>query len=155
MQAYIYNTMEIDKSQGKKIVYIKRLDLLKNIDLLLCNNITNVDTSFVDDNLELFKYYCSECNGTGVKESDDCDECQGDGECDREVYQYFLCDLPEWQKERLLSYGVKTGYSNLLDLNVLPIYDYGTSWSAFSYSKEVDQDYQLSFDETENRQTVY
>jgi hypothetical protein len=61
----------------------------------------------------------------------------------------------EWEIERLKSYGVEVGYSEALNVYVIPIYDYGTSWSAFSYSKEVEDDYELFFDETLTRSTVY
>lgn len=76
-----------------------------------------------------------------------------DHEC--QPYQYFACHLDDWQKERLTSYGVDFGYSEACGLDIIPIYDFGTSWSAFSYSKEVDDDYQLEHDETLERNTVY
>jgi len=60
-----------------------------------------------------------------------------------------------WDIERLKEYGVEVGYSNALDVHVLPIYDYGTSWSMFSYSKEVADDYELASDETLVLNTVY
>jgi len=138
-----------------KTVYIKRNDLFKSIDMLLCNNITSVDESFIEDNFELFFSDCDECKGDGTKDSKTCDDCMGDGRHESEPYQYFLCRLDDWEKERLNSYGVEVGYSEKLDLHVLPIYDYGTSWSMFSYSKEVPNDYELSFDETLTRSTSY
>ena len=138
-----------------KTVYIKRNDLFKSINMLLCNNITSADESFIEDNYELFFSECDECKGDGTKDGKTCDECAGEGRNECEPYQYFLCRLDDWEKERLNSYGVEVGYSEKLDLHVLPIYDYGTSWSMFSYSKEVPDDYELSFDETLTRSTVY
>lgn len=138
-----------------KTVYIERNKLFKNFDLLLCNNITEVDESFIEDNYELFFSDCDTCKGEGEKDGKPCDDCMGDGQHESEPYQYFLCRLDEWEKERLTSYGVPYGYSEKLDLNVLPVYDYGTSWSMFGYSKEVPDDYELSFDETLTRSTVY
>ena len=138
-----------------KTVYIKRNDLFKSIDMLLCNNITSADESFIEDNYQLFYSDCDTCNGEGEKDSKTCDDCMGDGRHESEPYQYFLCRLDDWEKERLNSYGVEVGYSEKLDLHVLPIYDYGTSWSMFSYSKEVPNDYELSFDETLTRSTSY
>lgn len=138
-----------------KTVFIERNKLLKNIPMLLCNEITNVDEGFIEENYELFSKTCEECGGAGEKNGEKCEECNGEGQHDLEPYQYFLCDLTDWDKERLESFGVRVGYSEKLDLNVLPIYDYGTSWSAFSYSKEAEDDYRLGLDETLTRTTVY
>lgn len=154
-----------------KTVYITRNELFKPMSMILCNNITNADQSFIEDNYSLFYSDCENCNGLGeVKESEElasdaienadieytsCPDCRGDGRHDSEPYQYFLCDLTDWTKERLSSYGVEVGYSELLDLHVIPIYDYGTGWGAFSYSKEVEDDYELSHNETLERKTVY
>ena len=141
-----------------KKIFIERNKLFKSINLLLCNEITKADENFVEDNMELFFTPCETCKGTGYtdeKEEVKCEECGGEGEHECEAYQFFLCSLDEWEKERLTSYGVSFGHCNLLELDVLPIYDYGTSWSAFSYSKDVADDYELSFDETLTRATPY
>lgn len=138
-----------------KKVYIKRNDLFKSFQMLLCNEITNADESFIEDNWDLFSTPCEECEGHGEKDGKTCEECGGEGSHDLEVYQYFLCNLDDWEKKRLTSYGVRFGYSEKLGLNVLPIYDFGTSWSMFSYSKDVADDYELSHDETLTRSTVY
>lgn len=123
--------------------------------MLLCNKITEADPSFIDDNFELFYMDCEGCAGSGEKEDQKCEECGGEGRHDTEPYQYYLVSANEWDIERLKSYGVELGYSELLDLHVLPIYDYGTSWDMFSYSKEVPEDYELYFDETLTRSTHY
>lgn len=123
--------------------------------MLLCNNITEADESFIEDNMELFYYDCEECNGEGTKDGKDCEDCGGEGQLTSEPYQYFLTSLDEYEIERLKSFGVAVGVSEKLGLEVIPIYDFGTSWSAFSYSKEVDDDYELGFDETLERSTVY
>jgi len=138
-----------------KTVYIKRLDLFKNITLLLCNNITQADESFIENNYDLFETPCDDCNGTGEKDGVKCAECGGEGRFDCEIYQYYLTNVDDYQKEKLAEYGVILGYSDLLDLYVLPIYDYGTSWDAFSYSKQVADDYTLAYNETLTRSTVY
>lgn len=72
-----------------------------------------------------------------------------------EPYQYFACNLDDYQKEHLESWGVTVGYSENLDIDIIAIYDYGTSWSMFSYSKDVEDDYTLGYNETTERQTVY
>ena len=140
-----------------KTIYIERNKLFKNIPMILCNNITTADPSFIEDNTELFYQDCEECGGTGEKDGTKCDECYGEGRHDLEAYQYFIVDVNEFDIERLKEYGVELGYSELLDLHVLPIYDFGTSWSAFSYSKEVPDDYEIKSwsEETLTRSTVY
>jgi hypothetical protein len=138
-----------------KTIYITRNNLFKDLNLLLCNKITEADETFIDNNMELFYSDCETCNGSGEKDNKPCDDCSGEGRNDLEVYQYFLCSAGDYEKEYLESYGVKLGYSDLLDLYVLPIYDYGTSWSMFSYSKEVDDDYTLAYNETLTRTTHY
>ena len=72
-----------------------------------------------------------------------------------EPYQYFLIDANDWKIEELKEYGIELGFSEKLQHHILPIYDYGTSWSHFSYSKEVDDDYTPAHDETLERKTVY
>jgi hypothetical protein len=140
-----------------KNVYIKRNDLFKNIQMILCNNITQADESFLEDNTEIFFYDCETCNGTGYTDEDEqehCQECE-DGRCTSDPFQYFLAGMSEWDKEYLEEWGVTVGYSNLLDTYVIPIYDYGTSWSMFSYSKEVEDDYTPLGNETTERTTCY
>ena len=139
-----------------KTIYIKRNDLFRNITLLLCNNITEADPEFIENNYELFYYDCEICNGSGeIKEGEKCPDCCGEGRHDSEPYQYYLTNVDDYQKEMLEAYGIKLGYSDLLDLYVLPIYDWGTSWDAFSYSKQVADDYTIAYNETLIHNTAY
>ena len=139
----------------KKTVYITRNALFRDFSMIMCNNITEIDESFIEDNMELFYTECEVCNGTGEKDDKRCEECYGEGQHTLEAYQYFIINAGEYELERLREYGVRVGHSKLLDLDIMPIYDWGTGWNAFSYSKEVDADYQLSHDETLKRETVY
>lgn len=138
-----------------KKVYIKRNSLFKGMDMILCNNIIQADENFIEDNYSLFFVDCEECKGKGEVKEKTCEECGGEGQNETNPYQYFIINPDSYQLERLKEYGVEVGYSNLLDVHVLPIYDFGTSWSLFSYSKEVDNDYQLANDETLKRETCY
>ena len=138
-----------------KKIYIERNKLFKNISMILFNNINTVDENFIDDNMGIYYSDCDDCEGIGQKDGVTCNECTGQGNFDTEPYQNFIVDVNEYDIERLKSYGVELGYSEKLELHILPIYDYGTSWSAFSYSKGVSDDYTLSFDETLVRNTVY
>lgn len=142
-----------------KKVYITRNELFKPISMILCNNITTVDESFIEDNYEVFQQTCEVCNGGGTIEKDgedvQCEECCGQGSHDCEPYQYFIIDANEYYIETMKEYGVDVAYSEALGLHIIPIYDYGTGWGAFSYSKEVEDDYELAHNETLERKTVY
>ena len=80
-------------------------------DIVLCNNITDVDDGIWDN----------------VDASDLIDE-DGDEINDLEIYQYYLCNVGEWQKEQLKGTGVILSYSNVLDCDVLMVQHWGTSW---------------------------
>ncbi len=138
-----------------KKIYISRNDLFRNLNMVLFNNITEVDEDFITNNFELFENPCQECDGSGEVKGKQCEECGGEGYHELEAYQYFAVEVSDYDIKRLKEYGVEIGYSEELNLHIMPIYDFGTSWSAFSYSKEVPDNYILSPDETITRQTVY
>jgi len=123
--------------------------------MILLNNITEIDENFIEYNFELFYTECKTCEGQGEKDGEKCGECYGEGGFNNEYYQYFITNAEEYEVERLKSYGVAVGYSEKLEHYIVCIGDFGTSWSAFSYSKKVPEDYQLSHDETLSRSTVY
>lgn len=75
-------------------------------DIVLCNNITEVDPS-VWDNVELSQMYQEDYP---------------------EFYQYYLCNLTEWDKEEAKKAGLIFSYSSMLDCDVLCVDHYGTSW---------------------------
>lgn len=72
-------------------------------DIVLCNEIVKLDDSIfynVNEN------YCEET----------------------EIYQYYLCNLSEYEKEQLTNCGVILSYSEMLDCDVLMVDHFGTSW---------------------------
>lgn len=71
-------------------------------DLVLCNNIVKIDDS-IYNNME------------GLEE-------------DTEIYQFFLCNINECNKEYLLDCGFILSYSDLLDCDVLCVDHLGTAW---------------------------
>lgn len=72
-------------------------------DLVLCNDIVNIDES-VDLNVNRnFNY-------------------------NDEIFQYYLCNIGDYEKERLEEYGIILSYSNRLGLDVLLVDHFGTSW---------------------------
>lgn len=73
-------------------------------DLVLCNNIVNLEPyEELWDNMQ-------------------------NGYEDIEIYQYYVCNLTEFEKEKLLEYGIILSYSNVLDVDVLCVDHFGTSW---------------------------
>lgn len=73
--------------------------------LVLCNEVVNIEENFWD-NIQV--------NGE-----------IGDYE---EFYQFYLCSLSSFEKDRLLDYGIILSYSNKLELDILCVNHFGTSW---------------------------
>ena len=71
-------------------------------DLVLCNKIAKIDES-IYNNME------------GLEE-------------DEVIYQFFLCNINECNKEYLLDCGFVLSYSDLLDCDVLCVDHFGTAW---------------------------
>ena len=72
-------------------------------DIILCNNVAEIDNS-IWDNVE------------NLNSEDD------------EIYQYYLCNLSKCDKEALIDYGIIVSYSDMLDLDVIMVDHWGTSW---------------------------
>ena len=49
-------------------------------------------------------------------------------EDDLEIYQYYLCNLSNYEVEQLKEYGIILSYSDMLDLDILCVEHWGTSW---------------------------
>lgn len=45
-----------------------------------------------------------------------------------DVYQYYLCNLSEYEKEQLTKCGIILSYSDMLMCDVLMVDHFGTSW---------------------------
>ena len=79
-----------------------------NNSLILCNQITEIDINFWDN-----------CRFDLYNENDE----------PIEIYQYFLTDCSEGDVEFLENhFGLLFSYSELLDMFVLCVEHYGTSW---------------------------
>lgn len=98
---YISNENELNELEKKTgyVSYKRIIDRYIN-SLVLCNNITEVD--------KLVYEYMSNF--------------------DEEIFQYYLCNLTDFEKEILIEYGIILSYSEKLELNVLCVEHWGTSW---------------------------
>lgn len=98
-------------------------------DIVLCNNIINEDDSVYYNMMDKqeTKYY----NEDGEEISED--EYYNDENAYIEIYQpeifqYYLCNISEWNREKLQQAGVILSYSDKLDCDVLCVDHFGTSW---------------------------
>lgn len=103
---YIGNVNELNDEEKRagRVSYRRLIDRYID-DLVLCNNIVNIDNTVFE-------------NMQNIDVDDD----------DFEIYQYYLCNLSEFERENLLDYGVSLSYSELLDCDVLLVDHWGTSW---------------------------
>ena len=73
------------------------------------------------------KYYDE--NGEEISEEDyynnDNAYCENDTP---DIYQYYLCNIGQWDKEQCEKAGLIISYSDMLDCYVLCVDHYGTSW---------------------------
>ena len=89
-----------------------------NPSLILCNNISDVDT-FLDYR---FNFYNEE-EGTYI-----------------DIYQYYLTSLSESDVEYLEEhFGLLFAYSEMLDLYILCVDHYGTAWDYVSCDTDIEQ----------------
>lgn len=77
--------------------------------IVLCNNIINVDESI------FYNMDCTETNDYGDIIYPD-------------VYQYYVCNISEYEKEKLQAAGVILSYSDMLQCDIICVDHYGTSW---------------------------
>ena len=84
--------------------------------LVLCNNIPNIDDTLYDYEEGL--------------------------EDDTEIYQYYLCDIDEYVKNILIDWGFIFSYSDVLELDVLMVDHWGTSWDYVMTDVEWSEDYE-------------
>lgn len=102
---YISNKEELNSEELRtgRVSYKRIIDRYIS-DLVLCNNIENLEPyEELWDNMQ-------------------------NGYEDIEIYQYYICNLTEFEKEKLLEYGIILSYSNVLDVDVLCVDHFGTSW---------------------------
>ena len=115
---YISNKKNLSKEEERSgnVSYKRIIDAYIN-NLILCNNITKIDESIWDN----FNFF---------------DE-------NLEIFQYYLCNLNEYEKERLTEFGIILSYSNKLDLDVLCVEHYGTPWDSVLTDVEWTENFDL------------
>lgn len=108
-------------------------------DLFLCNNIVDIDDS-VYENMNGNCFYYIDENGNYYTEK----EYLNDEKyliyqelCD--FYQYYLCNLSNYEVDYLTKLGICLSYSDLLDCDVLCVEHFGTSWDYVSTDIELTE----------------
>ena len=114
------------EKEQKKASYRTLVDYFIG-DIVLCNNIIKIDDS-VYENLNIEARYYNE-NDVEITEEE---YYNLDGAyCDDsipEIYQFYLCNVSDFDKEKALVYGLLLSYSDKLECDVLCVDHYGTSW---------------------------
>lgn len=100
MKLYKNDSFSEYELKNKRASYARIVDMLVG-DIVLCNNLPEIDPS-IWDNAEF--------------------------DLDDEIYQYYLCNLNDYDKKIAQECGLLFTYSDLLDLDVLCVDHYGTSW---------------------------
>ena len=75
-------------------------------DIVLCNNIVEIDD-----------IWSNMINGYDEETEEYVD-----------IFQYYLCNISEWNRKELEEMGIILSYSDKLDCDVLCVDHYGTSW---------------------------
>lgn len=98
-------------------------------DAVLCNNIIDVDSSIYDNiNENGVKYVDYETGEEKTREEYENDN-EGKIEVEYEdIYQYYVCNLGQFDKEQAEKAGLILSYSDALDCDILCVDHFGTSW---------------------------
>lgn len=96
-------------------------------DIVLCNNITEIDES-VYENLNIEEKYYNE-NDEEITEEEYYND--DNAYCDNSIpdfFQFYLCNVSQWEVEQAKKAGLILSYSDKLDCEVLCVDHWGTSW---------------------------
>ena len=112
-------------------------------DIVLCNNIVNIDESVYENmNLEINERYYNE-NDEEITEEEYFEN--DNAYCDNstpEIYQYYLCNINEWEAKELKEMGIILSYSDKLDCDVLCVDHFGTRWDYVLTDVKLFDDYE-------------
>jgi hypothetical protein len=108
-------------------------DFANCYDLVLFNNCVNL-MSRENGSDEGVLYEWLESHSCEAQEND-----YGDSpECSCEPYQWYAIGVGEWEAEQLNKHNeLDIFYSNILDLYILPVYHFGTSWTHVSLTNHL------------------
>lgn len=106
----ILNEMEL---KSGKVSYRRAVERYVG-DIVLCNNIADVDVD-IFANIINEGYYDNEENYDDV------------------FYQYFLCNLDDYEREILKNTNIIISYSDVLGCDVLMVNHFGTSYACWDY----------------------
>lgn len=118
---------EYEKEQG----YASYRTIIERFigDIVLCNNIIEIDESVYENMVQenATKYYNE--NGEEITEDEYYNDENAYAENNTpEIYQWYLCNIGQWEKEQLEKMGIILSYSDKLDCDVLCVDHWGTSW---------------------------
>lgn len=109
-------------------------------DIVLCNNIVEIDSS-VYDNLTIEEKYYNE-NDEEITEEEYYND--DNAYCDNstpEIYQWYICNLSDYDKKQCEKAGLILSYSDMLDCDILCVDHFGTSWDYVLTSVKLFDDY--------------
>ena len=96
--------------------------------IVLCNNIIDIDTS-VYDNMENGCWYRNRFTNEEATQEDYNNDNEDIIELEyKDIYQYYLCNLSDYEKQQCLKAGLIISYSDILECDVLCVDHFGTSW---------------------------
>lgn len=109
---YINNVNQLNEEEKKTgCISYRRLIRAYVENMILCNNVAE-DVDFM----------MSAYDDIAVYDEDE------DEYTYPEIYQWYITDCNEYEKEALEEYGVQLVYNEAMDLYILPVTHFGTGW---------------------------
>ena len=114
MKKMLVNKKELNEEELRtgKVSYRRAVERLIG-DTVLCNNLPNVD----------YDIYYNIINNNYYDDEIDIDMENYDN-----YFQFYLCNINEYEKDFLKETDIIISYSEVLDCDVLMVDHYGTSW---------------------------
>lgn len=111
-------------------------------DIVLCNNIVEIDDN-IYDNMENGYYFINKETGEDATVEEYTNDTTGAIDVEYvEIYQYYLCNISDYEKEQALEAGLILSYSDMLECDVLCVDHFGTSWDYVLTDVELVENYE-------------